>query len=270
MLDRENLCNLCRRENRLRRRVSETQNCGPRWAVPLITRGENENAALGHPGASGLLFRRARFGCRGWKLHLFRPPSQATLQLRSTAQLSNWQRGARLQYVGGRSSPRRHGLRRRIISQLPQPWLGSRAISRKRPTTANDFSLGKEQKGACAVDCKPVLGRQPGGSPLWFAAQQSGRSGDRLSRPGIFVRNRNDPMVGNRVGGVNIFGGGLALYASGEVRVGASASAVIRPAPIIRLPSVCAILDLAFGSIRWRRPAPQDTPRQHHLSAITP
>jgi hypothetical protein len=30
----------------------------------------------------------------------------------------------------------------------------------------------------------------------------------------------HDPLVGNRVGGVNVFGGGLALYASGGIKVG--------------------------------------------------
>ena len=31
----------------------------------------------------------------------------------------------------------------------------------------------------------------------------------------------SDPMVGRRIGGVNVFGGGLALYSTGGVRVGA-------------------------------------------------
>jgi hypothetical protein len=31
----------------------------------------------------------------------------------------------------------------------------------------------------------------------------------------------NDPMVGGRIGGVNVFGGGLALYNSGHTLVGA-------------------------------------------------
>jgi hypothetical protein len=40
-----------------------------------------------------------------------------------------------------------------------------------------------------------------------------------------------DPMVGLRVGGVNVFGGGLGAYVGG-VRVGGSASAATRHAPI--------------------------------------
>lgn len=32
--------------------------------------------------------------------------------------------------------------------------------------------------------------------------------------------NGNDPMVGNKIGGVNVFGGGLALYSKGKVIVG--------------------------------------------------
>jgi hypothetical protein len=31
----------------------------------------------------------------------------------------------------------------------------------------------------------------------------------------------SDPMVGNKIGGVNVFGGGLALYGAGKVIVGA-------------------------------------------------
>jgi hypothetical protein len=30
----------------------------------------------------------------------------------------------------------------------------------------------------------------------------------------------SDPMVGNKIGGVNVFGGGLALYATGGVIIG--------------------------------------------------
>ncbi len=38
--------------------------------------------------------------------------------------------------------------------------------------------------------------------------------------PAILFGTRNDPLVGERVGGVNVFGGGLALFVSGGKKVG--------------------------------------------------
>jgi hypothetical protein len=39
--------------------------------------------------------------------------------------------------------------------------------------------------------------------------------------PSAAYGQANDPMVGSKIGGVNVFGGGLALYAPGGVVIGA-------------------------------------------------
>jgi Haem-degrading len=101
-------------------------------------------------------------------------------------------------------------------------WLGSRAISAQKANTANDFSLGKDgRKGAFALSTANLYSAvQPGGS--LYGLQHSNPVDPEVAYKGqaTLFGTRNDPMVGDRVGGVNVFGGGLALYASGGVKVG--------------------------------------------------
>jgi uncharacterized protein GlcG (DUF336 family) len=93
-------------------------------------------------------------------------------------------------------------------------WPGSRVISAQKANTANAFSLP-----ALALSTANLYSAvQPGGS--LFGLQESnpvntvaayGGNPNNYGRP-------NDPMVGERIGGVNVFGGGLALYnASGKL-----------------------------------------------------
>jgi hypothetical protein len=101
-------------------------------------------------------------------------------------------------------------------------WLGSRVISAQKANTANDFSLGKDgRKGAFALSTANLYSAvQPGGS--LYGLQHSNPVDPEIAYQGaaFLFGTRNDPMVGNRVGGVNVFGGGLALYASGGVKLG--------------------------------------------------
>ena len=96
-------------------------------------------------------------------------------------------------------------------------WPGSRVISAQKANTANAFSL----PGLALSTANLYTAVQPGGS--LFGLQESnpvrtdvayGGSPTNYGRP-------NDPMVGERIGGVNVFGGGLALYNSSGVIVGA-------------------------------------------------
>lgn len=107
-------------------------------------------------------------------------------------------------------------------SAYTSQWLGSRAISVQKSNTANDFSLGKDgRKGAFALSTANLYSAvQPGGS--LYGLQHSNPVDPEIAYqgPAFLYGTRNDPMVGNRVGGVNVFGGGLALYASGGVKVG--------------------------------------------------
>jgi len=95
-------------------------------------------------------------------------------------------------------------------------WPGSRVISAQKANTANAFSL----RGLALSTANLFTAVQPGGS--LFGLQESnpvstlaayGGSPDRYGRS-------NDPMVGERIGGVNVFGGGLALYDSSHAIVG--------------------------------------------------
>ena len=87
-------------------------------------------------------------------------------------------------------------------------WLGSRVISAQKANTANAFSLN-----SLALSTANLYSvTQPGGSlfglqesnPVNFPVAYGGRAAD--------FGTRKDPMVGHRIGGVNVFGGGLALY----------------------------------------------------------
>ena len=110
-------------------------------------------------------------------------------------------------------------------------WLGSRVISAQKANTANAFSLGKGSTpakslfgtaGLALSTANLFTAVQPGGS--LYGLQHSNpvdtdnAYGSGIGQAGSFGA-KNDPMVGKRVGGVNVFGGGLALYRDG-VRLG--------------------------------------------------
>lgn len=93
-------------------------------------------------------------------------------------------------------------------------WPGSRVISAQKANTANAFSL----KGLSLSTANLYSATQPGGS--LFGLQASNPVDTKVAYSGS-AKNfgaKNDPMVGERIGGVNVFGGGLALYNSkGEI-----------------------------------------------------
>jgi uncharacterized protein GlcG (DUF336 family) len=93
-------------------------------------------------------------------------------------------------------------------------WPGSRAISAQKANTANAFSLP-----ALALSTANLFTAvQPGGS--LYGLQASNPVDTDVAYRGNPTNNGqpNDPMVGGRIGGVNVFGGGLALYnASGHI-----------------------------------------------------
>lgn len=87
-------------------------------------------------------------------------------------------------------------------------WPGSRAISAQKANTANAFSLD----GLALSTANLYSVTQPGGS--LFGLQESNPVDTEVAYDGN-ARNfgtTRDPMVGERIGGVNVFGGGLALY----------------------------------------------------------
>jgi uncharacterized protein GlcG (DUF336 family) len=108
-------------------------------------------------------------------------------------------------------------------------WPGSRVISAQKANTANAFSLdsssssgGSGQASGLALSTANLFSAvQPGGS--LFGLQDSNPVDTGVAYAGIssFYGTPYDPMVGYKIGGVNVFGGGLALYATGQTIVGA-------------------------------------------------
>jgi uncharacterized protein GlcG (DUF336 family) len=87
-------------------------------------------------------------------------------------------------------------------------WPGSRVISAQKANTANAFSL----EGLALSTANLFAPVQPGGS--LFGLQESNPVDPAVAyggRPRDYG-TRKDPMIGERIGGVNVFGGGLALY----------------------------------------------------------
>jgi uncharacterized protein GlcG (DUF336 family) len=96
-------------------------------------------------------------------------------------------------------------------------WPGSRVISAQKANTANAFSL----PGLALSTANLYSAVQPGGS--LFGLQESNPVNTSVAYGGNAANNGqpNDFMVGGRIGGVNVFGGGLALYGPGHVLLGA-------------------------------------------------
>ena len=109
-------------------------------------------------------------------------------------------------------------------------WPGSRVISAQKANTANSFSLdhtsddnagGGKAGGLALTTANLYSAVQPGGS--LFGLQESNPvAADHVAYkgPSSNFGRPNDPMVGEKIGGVNVFGGGLALYAAGQRIVG--------------------------------------------------
>ena len=95
-------------------------------------------------------------------------------------------------------------------------WPGSRVISAQKANTANAFSL----PGLALSTANLYTATQPGGN--LFGLQASNPVNTDVAYGGNPSNNgqTNDPMVGGRIGGVNVFGGGLALYNSDRKVVG--------------------------------------------------
>lgn len=93
-------------------------------------------------------------------------------------------------------------------------WPGSRVISAQKANTANAFSL----PGLALSTANLYTATQPGGT--LFGLQESNPVDPSVAYGGNAddYGTTDDFMVGKRIGGINVFGGGLALYdAAGEL-----------------------------------------------------
>jgi uncharacterized protein GlcG (DUF336 family) len=108
-------------------------------------------------------------------------------------------------------------------------WPGSRVISAQKANTANAFSLdsssnsnGSGQPTGLALSTANLYSAvQPGGSLYGLQASNPVDTGVAYKGPSSNEGTSHDPMVGNKIGGVNVFGGGLALYGPGKQVIGA-------------------------------------------------
>jgi len=87
-------------------------------------------------------------------------------------------------------------------------WPGSRVISAQKANTANAFSL----PGLALSTANLFSAVSPGGSLYGLQHSNPVDTGVAYHGPASDFGTGGDPMNGHRIGGVNVFGGGLALY----------------------------------------------------------
>lgn len=96
-------------------------------------------------------------------------------------------------------------------------WPGSRVISAQKANTANAFSL----PGLALSTANLYTATQPGGSLFGLQFSNPVDTEAAYKGPSKNFGKNNDPLVGEKIGGVNVFGGGLALYNSAGTLLGA-------------------------------------------------
>ncbi|MEY3281950.1 MAG: hypothetical protein RL674_1935, partial [Pseudomonadota bacterium] len=92
-------------------------------------------------------------------------------------------------------------------------WPGSRVISAQKANTANAFSLPELPLSTANL----YAATQPGGS--LFGLQESNPVDTAVAYAGASENygTAKDPLVGKKIGGINVFGGGLAMYKEGKL-----------------------------------------------------
>ena len=96
-------------------------------------------------------------------------------------------------------------------------WPGSRVISAQKANTANAFSL----PGLALSTANLYSAVQPGGSLYGLQHSNPVDTEAAYKGPSANYGKANDPLVGKKPGGVNVFGGGLPLYNAEGKLVGA-------------------------------------------------
>lgn len=152
--------------------------------------------------------------------------STACAQLPTHSQLQSALTAARMQMNGGfnldmwGTAVNRDGVVCAVAftgTNRGSQWPGSRVISAQKANTANAFSL--PQLALSTADLYSAV--QPGGSLYGLQASNPVDTFVAYGGNPADYGQVNDPMVGGRIGGVNVFGGGLALYNKQGQLVGA-------------------------------------------------
>ena len=95
-------------------------------------------------------------------------------------------------------------------------WPGSRVISAQKANTANAFSLPTLSLSTANL----WAAVQPGGSLFGLQESNPVNVAAAYQGPATAFGTAGDPLVGQRIGGINVFGGGLALYNASHDLVG--------------------------------------------------
>ena len=98
-----------------------------------------------------------------------------------------------------------------------EQWPGSRVISAQKANTANAFSLPKFALSTANL----FSAVQPGQSLFGLQHSNPVDTSAAYDGPAAQHGTATDPLRGKRIGGVNVFGGGLALYSSAGRLLGA-------------------------------------------------
>jgi uncharacterized protein GlcG (DUF336 family) len=142
-------------------------------------------------------------------------------------------------------------------------WPGSRVISAQKANTANSFSLdsssnsgGSGQANGLALSTANLYSAvQPGGSLFGLQESNPVDTGAAYQGPSSNYGSAFDPMVGQKIGGVNVFGGGLALYTAPTATPGPTPTptpAVIATEQIVGGVGVSGDTSCADHFIGWR------------------
>ena len=102
-------------------------------------------------------------------------------------------------------------------SNRGEQWPGSRVISAQKANTANAFSLPKF--ALSTANLFSVV--QPGGSLFGLQHSNPVDTSAAYAGPSSNYGMGMDPLRGKKIGGVNVFGGGVALYSAGGRLLGA-------------------------------------------------
>jgi uncharacterized protein GlcG (DUF336 family) len=96
-------------------------------------------------------------------------------------------------------------------------WPGSRVISAQKANTANSFSLPNLALSTANL----YTATQPGGSLFGLQHSNPVDTAAAYKGPSKNYGQKSDPLVNKKIGGVNVFGGGLALYTVNGALIGA-------------------------------------------------
>ncbi|HEX4485282.1 MAG TPA: heme-binding protein [Terriglobales bacterium] len=93
-----------------------------------------------------------------------------------------------------------------------QQWPGSRVIAAEKASTANALSTSDY-----ALSTANLFAASQPGQSLYSLTTSAPPNAMAVFGPATSFGTSNDPMVGKAIGGVIVFGGGLALYHNGKI-----------------------------------------------------